>query len=469
MTVGNEIQTYSGQGKLTFADGNHIHCDFECAQLPNARIPCSCFVRNVDTEHFKQTAAALGTFTDAEQLQGQTDEGASLLASQLRHVSSKPHWKVDESYILLSFLAREMEVRRTGRPESASLMRFGLTNLEFLGTNSYVRHRADGARTWRLELPVDIVDQQVIIRPLDDYTERMSTVKTLRAIDVTCEAMVELGHSETQESVVALLDDLCLLLSLAKGCLIQWIYYQLCSESGTVLKTYHRDAVTKPYSPLPLIPSQPAEDLSYFVERTFDRFGEQKGWWDLRKTILGYVDARLEQDFLESRGLKLAIVMDYLETRYLSQLGKTTVLREAVFGAQLNTLHERVSGVLRDVFPEATDNEIALMAKHTQGLKYYPLRQALREMFGELGLGVSSDELQRFMDNRNKLVHYGEFRSKDYPQEYRFMIAFVDKVLLAILAYDGYYYDWTQPPGWIGRDMEMRMKLDLDSSKNGEP
>jgi hypothetical protein len=471
MNTRDAVRIYKGEGTLTFTEGDQIRCDFECAQLSDARIVCHCLVKGLENEYFNRAVTAHLDLNEAEQLQGQTDDGAELTAYRLRwgRIPGESNWGTNESYVLLSFLTREMRIHSPSKSNSVSSIRFGLTNLEFLGTEPYVEHSADGTKMGRLQLPLTIAGRQVIIRPLDDYKSRIRTIKATRGIDVTSEALVEFDSPGVKTEIIDLLDDLCLLLSLAKGCQVQWIYYDLCSDNGRALETYHRNTVTKPYTPLTLIGALPSEDMKHFVEQTFDRFRERKETWDLRRTIAAYVDARLEQDFLESRGLKMAILMDFLETHYLARLGKETVLNEDIFGNKLETLRERVLEVLGEVFDEATNRQLDLMAKHVQGLKYYPLRQGLREIFDEFGLKVSSHELQRFMANRNKLVHYGRFRSENYWQEYTSMMVFVDKVLLAILAYDGYYYDWTKPPGWVGRNMEMRVKLELEPFNGDEP
>ena len=49
------------------------------------------------------------------------------------------------------------------------------------------------------------------------------------------------------------------------------------------------------------------------------------------------------------------------------------------------------------------------------------------------------------------------------------MMTLMDKVLLSILSYDGYYYDWTKPADWVGWDTEMRVRLELKPNTGRQP
>ena len=452
MSMMRQKRTYHGHGTLTIEDGDQILCAFECVQLPDARIVCHCIVEGAENEHFNKAQKAATESSDAKRLEGQTDRGLNLEVHRLTQGRTPvdPQWTTDESYILLSFLAREMRVSASSKPYSRGLVRFGLTNLEFLGTDSYTKQRPNGTQIDCLQLPFTIAGQQVTIRPLEDYRARVNAVKATKSVDVTSEAIIEVDSLDTRTEAPKLMDDLCLLLSLARGCRVQWIHYDLLSPEGEIVESYYRDAVTKPYSPLMLIAVNPPEDTKSFVEKTFDRFREQKERWELQKAIEIYIDAKLTQDSLELRGLKLAVLMEFLKGCY-SRWREVRPVETPLFQHLMRLQAREVWRSFKKCF--CGGNEV-------------PFRKTLQVMRSDLSLDIGGD-LGRFVRNRNKLVHRGRFTSTNSWQEYSFMMTLVGKVLLAILGYDGYYYDWTKPPGGVGWDVEMRVKLGLEPSTRG--
>jgi hypothetical protein len=87
-------------------------------------------------------------------------------------------------------------------------------------------------------------------------------------------------------------------------------------------------------------------------------------------------------------------------------------------------------------------------------------RSILRRLCKFLGVTVSASELERFVQSRNKLVHFGKFycqaataeeREKAPPlatplEEFRFLVNFLDRIFLKLLGYSGTYIDWRERP-----------------------
>lgn len=46
-----------------------------------------------------------------------------------------------------------------------------------------------------------------------------------------------------------IIDDLCYILSVARGTKIQWVYYKLYNETGKCISVTHFSRITKPYCP----------------------------------------------------------------------------------------------------------------------------------------------------------------------------------------------------------------------------
>jgi hypothetical protein len=86
------------------------------------------------------------------------------------------------------------------------------------------------------------------IRPLQDYKENVEIIRATRGIGVTAIASVSASNALLDVSkVINLMNDLCLLLTLARGCGVQWLYRESVSK-GEVVERYHWAPITLPYS-----------------------------------------------------------------------------------------------------------------------------------------------------------------------------------------------------------------------------
>ena len=357
-------------------------------------------------------------------------------------------------------------VESVSPPEGSITLIFALTNLTLVGTDSHVRRQARREIAYRQQ-SLTLDQQQVVIRPLPDYDEIIQNLKASRGIDVSCELLVTAASIDQLDGAIKLADDLCLLLTLARGRFVGWLCYDVVDSAGKVLRSYHRNAITKPWSPLPLIAEFPPEDTKYFLEKTYPELGKVEAAWQFRDAVSAYTDGKAEGDFLESRALKLAVTIEHVIGRFLVQTNKVHILPEDAFQAELAALTQKTHELLADTFPTATEKQLRMMANHVQGFNWYPFRRALSELCSALGLSINSTDRSRFKTMRDELVHRASFPPSygTLAEQYLFMMTFIGKILLGILGYDGYYYDWTKPRGWIGTDMEMRVKLDLEPER----
>ncbi len=295
-------------------------------------------------------------------------------------------------------------------------LHFGVTNFEFLGTemvrfpdNSY--HRI---------LPSILQDEnsstKISIRPLKLYDRIIMRLKTLKIIDVTCEVVIDIPANGEIGQVTEMVDNLCFILSIARGTKIQWIYCDHYNGEGKLIKRTHSSRITKRYCPLNIIDpiASAGKETKTFIEQAYKVYVEKRESFKLDKgTIDAYLDAKAEADYLETRGIKLAVAMEILKT---------------VFGKALN-------------------------------IKDKSFESIIGKLCNSMNLGVTQQEIDLFVKCRNSLIHEGEFycitatrgqRKKCKPlstktEEYLFLVNFLDKVFLKLLGYNGPYIDWSVP------------------------
>jgi len=455
---GEIIYRYSGDGYLKHEKGQS-QVSFQVAQLANGKILCEC-------EGDQDVRAVYVEGDGIDRLVGHSGR-YEVVITRLISVGFTIRSDSSGTRYLLRLLAQEINIKplELSPHEQPEEMRFALTNLEFVGLEPYTEIE-QGIEVGRLQLHWELDGCAVTIRPLRDYKENVKIIKATQGVGITAMASVSAPNASLDiPKAINLMDDLCLLLTLARGCGVQWLYRESASK-GQVVERYHWNPIILPYTAYDVIPKMPPGDLRYFVARCFDPFRQKKKDWQLKKVIRMYTGAKVH-DFVESRALKICVLMDFLRGTYLEMRSDTHLIDEDAFKHVIQSLKTKVKEVLLDLLPNIPPEHLGMMTEHVQGFNWYPFRRSIKEMRQDIGLKISSKEIDRFVKQRNELVHHGRFlvgkNSKaDVPEKvFREMMTLVGKVLLAILEYDGWYYDWTKPSGWIGNS-EMRVKMPLD-------
>lgn len=271
----------------------------------------------------------------------------------------------------------------------------------------------------RLILPLTLRSntgkREGIFIPLDDHDQTVLRLLTLNDTRVTSEFVTDVNDEGELADVSEIVNDLCYLLSVARGTKIQWVYRHV-DQCSAVSRTHHA-RITKPFVNLAVIdPRATANtDTKRFIEVTYPDFASRARKYKLQRgPIDAYLDAKAEADYLEVRGAKLAVVMELVKNVFLKAEG----LRKAM-----------------------------------------SFRTAITEMCARLGVSAGKKEIALFVACRNSLVHECDFylrtatkhdRKKTPPrstpaEEYFFLLNFLDRVFLRLVGYNGPYLDWRLP------------------------
>jgi hypothetical protein len=174
------------------------------------------------------------------------------------------------------------------------------------------------------------------------------------------------------------------------------------------------------------------------------------------------LDAKAEQDFLETRGAKLAVAMEMLKAVFLElpdSPAKEFVLDEEVFKKLAQPISEAVNKILEQERVEKDNRKAICGNKKIEGLNRRAFRYFIDKLCKQIGLKVEKTEIKLFVECRDKLVHKGRFyyeaatkqeREKCPPlpsktHEYFFLVNFLDRIFLKLLGYSGVYIDWRVP------------------------
>lgn len=458
---GTSLATYKGEGVLTLASGERVECEFEAGQLTSGDVILLCATESSSLFGFDVSLSAFS---------GTTADGHNLSADDritgLNYLPDRPGGR---SGTWAAFRLDKLTVR-TGAEGSVRSVRFGITNFKFTGTATIADN--DGSRVAALPLRLTSGEEvtSLYVRPVEQYEKVMRRVQTLKGIDVTCETVIEVTGEADARMLEGVVDNLCRILSVARGTKIQWVYCDCYDTAGRPVSRTHFWHITKPYGPLAVIDSgyEGRNETKAFIEGAYPIYVERHEAYKLdRGTIDAYLDAKAENDYLEMRGSKLAVALEKLKAVFLAQPGASArefVIDEAEFAKLMPKLKEAVSDALKEAgVPSSARGE---MYGKLRGFNRRSFADLLGDFFNSIGLRPSGREVQLFIQCRNKLVHAGEFycvaatveertRCEPLPsarEEYYFMLNFLDQIFLRMLGYSGRYVDYrTIIPGPLGK------------------
>jgi hypothetical protein len=461
---GKCLSVYNGKGVLTLEDGKQYDCQFEAGQLTNGQVLLLCdFLPPLPT-HLSISAT---------KFEGTTSEGFRICAIEaFSEVSYLPDIPIDRSSgVWAAFHIHQITVQ-IAEDERGQFLHFGITNFDFIGTE--LTRRSDNLfyRTLPLDLKSDSQATRLLIKPLDQYEKIMKRVQTLKSIDVSCEVIAEIPADGDVAVVTKVVDDLCYILSVARGTKVQWVYCDSYDGTGNFLARNLCSRITKPYCPLKIIHplAGGGKETKAFIEQAYPAYVNKRKHYKLDKgTIDAYLDAKAEADYLEMRGIKLAVTMEILKSVFIElpdALMKGTILGEEKFKELSPRLCKALDEFLQAEKIDRDSRKAMCNDKKVLELNRRSFAYFLKKLCRLIDLSIGEDDIKLFVQCRNKLVHDGGFycaiatpdeqnECKPLPSkshEYYFLINFLDRVFLKLLGYSGPYRDWGTSGNPVHRD-----------------
>lgn len=452
---GASIAEYYGEGVLTLKDATTVNCSFKAGQLASGEVLLLC-------DFLPPLPSCLSI--SANRFEGMTSEGFRISGEGITEVNYLPDLPRDRSGVCAAFLLREMSVQMTKHDVEVPKARFGVTNFEFTGIEA---PRFDNFSCLILPLSLKCAGSatELSIIPLERYSSIMKRIKTLKGIDVTCEIVGDIPKDGGLARLTEVSDNLCYLLSVARGTKVQWIYRDLYNGAGERIRRTHCSVVTKPFCPLPIIDprAEGRNETKIFIEQSYPTYAEKRKAWRLKRgTIDAYLDTKAEHDYLEMRAVKLAVAMEMLKSVFLDLPDspvKEYIIAKKVFKNLLPLICTEVDNVLKCAQVNKSCRGAIRSDKKVEGLNRRSFGHILKKLCKHIGLQAERREIELFIACRNSLVHTGRFYCKtatpeeqeickplpSEEDEYFFLVSFLDRVLLKLLGYSGLYMNWCLP------------------------
>jgi hypothetical protein len=458
---GKFIFVYRGTGTLFIVDGEGEkphQCSFEAGQTIDGEIILLCHGIPEGMSYFFRLGMEVKRFsgkTETGQIIRSNEAKKSLL--QLRYLTPPENWLYDKNFAL-----RINELFVTYSKEQCHEIHFGICNFKF-DENDTIEYGKVGNN---IVIPLTEEEKiEISFRKIDDYNNKINRITILRTIGVTCELILKISNQDDLDKIVTLIDDICLLLSIKNGTKISWIYYDIYDSQGKTIFRKHESKVTKPYQPLDIFYFK--EEHSFptkkFLEETYLQYVKYKDLLKLNRGVVdAYIDAKAESDYLETRGGKIALAIEFLKNEYMESKNLEYIFPLQEFKKWIPSISAAMENTLR-LEKITNKNKIDAISngKKIEGLNRRSFRNILSKIIKEFHVNISEDEIALFVNCRDNLVHRGNFYCKTfkleereiceplqlYMVEYFFIVNVLDRIFLRILGLDDNLIkiDWRNP------------------------
>ncbi len=178
-------------------------------------------------------------------------------------------------------------------------------------------------------------------------------------------------------------------------------------------------------------------------------FGEISGIPRINAAIDVFTDARIYTDFIQTKGIKLAVTMEMIKEMFKAAwMSESKIIK----GNESKNMEKEIKATLRPILsrylPEAeTENALGKIYQ----INKVSFEAILIKGFEKINFTPDPSELKLFIKNRDSLVHQGRFYSEtareedkeqcmplnNYGEDYIFVSNFLTDVFLAIFGYEG--------------------------------
>jgi Protein of unknown function (DUF2934) len=352
---GQLLGRYHGRGTLFFANSETQAVTFDAAQLFNGDTLLLTSSTDVAaTERFMMSWGG-GEAYEPVRFSGTADAGVSLVADIGFSTNYLPETQNQGTYgaydlrdLLVSF------------PQAGPVAeyRFGLVNFHFVGTQRVTVNR-QGRKHHVLGIPIPLVvsgmQLQGMIVPTPNASSEHTRVITTKSHGILAELIVRVDQQLDPVELNAAVDDLCLVLSVARGTRVRAIYREeLSTSDAEPQRILHRSRSVKRYCPLaPIDDDYDQRDATqHFVNIGIRKLPNLRHRYAIDRGVVdAYLDAKAEADFLETRGTKIAAAIEKLKTEFLRGSPSSVaefIVPSAEFNSALDSLQAAAKNSLVD-------------------------------------------------------------------------------------------------------------------------
>lgn len=414
---GKIVRTYRGSGH-TENEGQKISGRFRLIQLANADLYLECYTQE-DLVYVDDLFRS-GPLETYLHFKGKTNQKQHIDVTLLQQLTGRIEpYDMSSKYRHTYQIDCQQARIASNLQKKPSSIRFSIVNFRYSGE----------------EITFELGDTVLTLGKVENYETLTRLIAATRGVDVTCYATASIEDINSVANFEKILEDVCTLLSLARGNYVTWINYDVMSEDGSVILSYFRNVRTRKFTPLYTINHEYDLMTKNYVETTYSNLAQAVEKWDIGHIILDYVESKQEGYIMEGSGIRLAVCMEMMKRHFSDRNNRKYIIDNEVFKKGIVDIKESLTEALPSIFPKANKKHFDKMLQHIQALNYPSFRSILQQIRKEINVNVSDAELDKFVSIRNLLIHEGEFPEQQPTKDYLFMDDFVGRFLIAALGY----------------------------------
>jgi len=431
-SYGKVIRKYKGKGKIVCPNGEEHSLEFKVAQLSDGKIIGFFYTKN-DAKLFVKIYQQMSSLSFGNyQLIGKINSG-QLVKADIFIIGFNSDSETDKAVkkAIIQFTTSKLLIQFEKDNSKIKEYHFGITNFEFIGTDQTIT--PDGCHH-NDKIVMRLSSREIVVKQLRNYREILSEIKATQSTDVTSEIIVRHISGDNINKIQEIVEDLCSLLSLARGTYIDWIYIDVYLKDGRKTKQVLRDNYTRPYTGAhQLIRVLPLPDTKDFLVKCYENYKEHKNSRGLYPAIEFYVESK-SLTILESKYVTAWLALEVLNSRCTK---KRSIMSKGEFREIRKNILETANSLSLKY-----DKKLLLETK-VPDINRLPLAKSIENVLDVLSVDSSKYNIRHLNDLRNKIVHEGSFgkENRSYYPEYVELCGLFEHLILAVMKYDGYYID----------------------------
>jgi hypothetical protein len=311
---------------------------------------------------------------------------------------------------------------------------FKITNLDFTGSEKTITPFGG----WKLDhFTLSIKGYHIEVRQIDDFKEIVTALKKKQISSAQTTIITVTGKHEKQDEIRTIVNDICWLMSFAKGNSIVPFGELHVKGEKTVQEIYRSVRVENFVSGDHVIDDLPIDNLPKFIEQAYSNYILYKKELGL-DVIFNYYELMKRNPIMDVRCVLGYILLECLSNNTQEYYtSKGTPIQ--------NSLKKSKSAKLKKILDKEKVNakiieQIASEFIYSQA----SLQDSINEIMKEFKMGYKKGEDELFK-LRKEFIHKGRFPPNINPiQTYNKLVHFIDRIILHILNYKGEYLDITQ-------------------------
>jgi len=274
-----------------------------------------------------------------------------------------------------------------------------------------------------------------------NYVNILNELKKHRNYEIT--VSLEINIPVSVEESLNFVSKVNHLLTFCRGTIINYTGYRIIDEKNNVISEKSQNPISSKYTILELIPHDYIDCTINFVTKGISIFDELDKVFLIRKVVREYAFVRNESAFVNTRGLSICVLIEYIVNSYINYKNKSHLINEEFFNSKLDELKIETKKLLNNVFsPSIKPGKVQAMILKLKDFNRKPFDWKMKKLNEDFKLNLKEKETKDFIFIRDTLAHSGSYPKVKRPFEYWiFLLTLIDKIIVGLFQYDGYYDD----------------------------